>query len=377
MKPIIDISKWQAPSAINYDTLAGNISGAILRATYGRTKDAQLDTHYAELTARGVSLGCYVFITQYQTVSSQVDALQSAISGKVFKLGVWLDVEIEGGADKLTAAQVEAFASELDRRGIAWEGIYTSKHMWIQIFGGRNPFANKRLWVAHYSATATNPLLPFGWSKYWLWQYSSTGSLGGYAGSLDMNRFGGTASEWAKLINADTTPLPEPPPAVYMGAVHWQRDPRWKDHKLGTKSTIGAHGCLLCCNAVVACAAGHMTNPYELNKWMTEHEGYFDGNLWLWDKLTGLYPDMRFEGFTWYPNDETIKAKLRAGILPILLVDLDESTPLLGMHWVVPLGIDAENYLLIYDPWTNDIVRLRDRYKNQIIRFASYKISAR
>ena len=374
MKPIIDISKWQAPSAINYDTLAGNISGAILRANYGRAKDTQLDTHYAELTARGISLGCYVFITQYQTVSSQVDALQSAIAGKVFKLGLWLDVEIEGGADKLTATQVNAFVAELDRRGIAWEGIYTSKHMWSQIFGNSNPYSHKRLWVAHYT-TALTPLLPYGWNKHWLWQYSSTGRVGGYSGNLDMNRFGGSESEWAAWVGAE--PQPVPTAGMYMGAVYWQRDPRWANYKLGTKSTIGAHGCLLCCNAVVACAAGHMTNPYDLNKWMTEHEGYFDGNLWLWDKLTGLYPDMRFEGFTWYPNDETIKAKLRAGILPILLVDLDESTPLLDMHWVVPLGIDAENYLLIYDPWTNDIVRLRDRYKNQIIRFASYKISAR
>ena len=374
MKPIIDISKWQAPSAINYNTLAGNISGAILRATYGRTKDTQLDTHYAELSSRGVPLGCYVFITQYQSVSAQVDALQSAIAGKEFKLGVWLDVEIEGGAEKLTAAQVEAFASELDRRGIAWEGIYTSRYMWTQIFGNSNPFANKRLWVAHYT-TATKPLLPYGWTSHWLWQYSSTGRVGGYSGSLDVNRFGGTASEWAALVG--TEPQPVPTAGMYMGAVYWQRDPRWANYKLGTKSTIGAHGCLLCCNAVVACAAGHMTNPYDLNKWMTEHEGYFDGNLWLWDKLTELYPDMRFEGFTWYPTDETIRAKLRAGILPIILVDLNESTPLLDMHWVVPLGIDAENYVLIYDPWKNDIVRLRDRYKNPIIRFASYKNSAR
>lgn len=35
MKPIIDISFYQDPSAINYDLLASNVSGVILRACYG------------------------------------------------------------------------------------------------------------------------------------------------------------------------------------------------------------------------------------------------------------------------------------------------------------------------------------------------------
>ena len=38
MKPIIDISYWQNPRNINYDTLAKNVSGVIIRATYGSRK---------------------------------------------------------------------------------------------------------------------------------------------------------------------------------------------------------------------------------------------------------------------------------------------------------------------------------------------------
>ena len=41
MKPIIDVSGWQLPSEIDYDTLSQNISGVIVRVQSGsnKTKD--------------------------------------------------------------------------------------------------------------------------------------------------------------------------------------------------------------------------------------------------------------------------------------------------------------------------------------------------
>ncbi|MEN6413022.1 MAG: hypothetical protein ABFC84_09760 [Veillonellales bacterium] len=43
------------------------------------------------------------------------------------------------------------------------------------------------------------------------------------------------------------------------------------------------------------------------------------------------------------------------------------------MHWVIGVGLDDSEVVLIYDPWTNDIVRFRDRYKQGPARFGSYK----
>jgi len=42
MKPIIDISYWQQPALIDYDKLAGQVDGVILRAAYGVKADGQL-----------------------------------------------------------------------------------------------------------------------------------------------------------------------------------------------------------------------------------------------------------------------------------------------------------------------------------------------
>ncbi|MEN6480966.1 MAG: GH25 family lysozyme, partial [Anaerolineaceae bacterium] len=182
----------------------------------------------------------------------------------------------------------------------------------------------------------------------------------------------GNYSEWVKKVDAPQ-PVPPAPVSTYYGPVFWQRDPRWKDVTLGTKSTIGANGCLMDCSVIAACAAGHLTNPYELNAWLTTHEGYVSGNLFVWDKLTERYPDMIFEGFTWWPSDATIVAEIKAGILPIILVDLDETTPQQDMHFVIGIGVDNSEAVLIYDPWTNDIVRFRDRYNQGPARFGSYR----
>ena len=86
--------------------------------------------------------------------------------------------------------------------------------------------------------------------------------------------------------------LPLPPPMsgdyAYYGAVYSQRDARWASHPLGTRSTIGANGCLMTCASMVCNHFGHASNPLQLNNWLTDNEGYLDGNLFLWAAIERL-----------------------------------------------------------------------------------------
>ena len=96
-----------------------------------------------------------------------------------------------------------------------------------------------------------------------------------------------------------------------------------------------------------------------------------DGNLFLWDKLTELYPDMKFDGFVYNPTAQQIKAVILAGVLPIMHVDFDDSTPLIEMHWVLGIGVMG-NDVLIADPWTGTIGKLSEMYPKSVIRYGSY-----
>lgn len=442
MKPIIDISFWQAPLAIDYDKLADQVDGVILRAAYGTSKDIHFDQHHAELSARGVPLGAYHYLIGSQSMSRQAVAFATILDGKDLKLGTWMDVEDTRSGTRLYRNQVLEYAALVPD-----SGIYTSRSRWHEIMGGAY-LTDRKLWVAHYT-TASQPLMPVGFDSYWLWQYSSTGRLDGYAGNLDMNRFGGSEQEWlawiggevpadpdklfdAKVVTVppnrlrtrytpaglvrpeadwlqsqaivpvyethstgwwrvapeawsstqwlarvgEEPPAPPQPPMVgdyaYYGAVYSQRDIRWASHPLGTKSTIGANGCLMTCASMVANYFGHASNPLQLNNWLTDNGGYLDGNLFLWASIERLYPDMHFDGFVYNPTTAQIRTAISGGTLPMMYVDFDDTTPLIEMHWVLGIGL-TDNDIIIADPWTGTIGLLSEMYAKAVIRYGSYR----
>ena len=73
-KPVIDVSGWQRPEEINYDTLSQNISGAIVRVHSGAQSSKENDasfvngvdkafkTHITEFQKRNVPVGVYAFV---------------------------------------------------------------------------------------------------------------------------------------------------------------------------------------------------------------------------------------------------------------------------------------------------------------------------
>lgn len=221
MKPIVDISYWQNPRNIDYDKLAANISGVIIRACYGTRKDAYFETHYAEFTRRGMPVGVYGFITEYMEVGAQVDTFVQACEGKAFPLGYWGDVEAEASAELLTLPTIRKWLELADAKLGVHCGIYTSWWMWQQCANNSIDFGNRPLWVAHYGVN--NPRLPNGWTDWVFHQYSSTVIHPGYAYVLDTNRFNGDDAKWANYVasgwsNSTPAPVIEPEP-LWSGTV--------------------------------------------------------------------------------------------------------------------------------------------------------------
>ncbi len=203
-KKIIDISFWQDPDKINYDLLASQIDGVIIRAAYGTSKDTKFETHYTEFKKRNVPVGAYHYILGNVSIPSQANAFLSYTAGKTLDLGLWMDVEDTRAGTKLSRKQVLDYAALVPSAG-----VYTSYYKWQEIMGGVY-LNDRKLWVAHYKAN--KPTLPQGWADYWLWQYTSEGRLNGYNGNLDMNKAG---------TQSITPPDPEPsnPEVLYRAKV--------------------------------------------------------------------------------------------------------------------------------------------------------------
>ena len=340
MKPILDLSYYQKPEAIDYDLIASQIDGVILRAGYGTGapgkftgKDPAFERHYAEFHKRNVPIGAYCFITEYQPLAEQAKIFIDAVSGKTLELGYWADVEIENGAEKLTAKTVILWMN-LVEAVVGKCGIYTGYFGWRDIMGveaGR--YADRPLWLAAYVDDPTRYIPPAWNGKYHLWQYTSSGRLAGYAGNLDMSKRGSQMAD----IKLDIAPLS-------------QVDDRWRYEKLGTSnSTIGGYGCLITSVSMMLKYFGFDTDPSRLNKLLIANGGYHEGNLFVWNSLKVFYPPVTF-GYRYdYAALDKIDEQLAAGRPAIIQVDFVPSTSAIDEHWVLVVGKQGSDYI-INDP---------------------------
>lgn len=197
MKPIIDVSAWQRPSEIDYDTLSKNISGAIVRIQSGsHTKnentatdknglDKSFDTHIKEFQARNIPVAVYAYVTGNSIESMQEEAQSFYKAANKYKpTFYWLDVE-EYTMDDMYAG-VEAFRKELETLGAKNIGIYVGTYfmedhsinvdkfdaIWIPTYGDDS---------GYYNAAPNTDL------DYDLHQYTSRGYVNGFEHHLDLN----------------------------------------------------------------------------------------------------------------------------------------------------------------------------------------------
>ncbi|HFU3803944.1 TPA: glycoside hydrolase family 25 protein [Streptococcus suis] len=197
MKPIIDVSAWQRPSEIDYDTLSQNISGAIVRIQSGsHTKnentatdenglDKAYDTHIKEFQTRNIPVAVYAYVTGNSIDSMKEEARSFyEAANKYNPTFYWLDVE-EHTMDDMNAG-VEAFRKELETLGAKNIGIYVGTYfmedhsinvdkfdaVWIPTYGDDS---------GYYNAAPNTDL------DYDLHQYTSRGYVNGFEHHLDLN----------------------------------------------------------------------------------------------------------------------------------------------------------------------------------------------
>ena len=207
---IIDISHHQRPELIDYGKIASQVEGVILRVAYGTGAPGKFDgvdpsfsRHYREFHSRGVAVGAYHYITEYQDIDAQARLFIDSVAGKEFTLGYWCDVELESGADRLTAKTVNRWM-ELVEAKLGRVGIYTGRWCWRDIMGDQYARYNTRpLWMSAYTSSP-EPYIPHGWTGYDLWQYTSSGRLDGYSGNLDMNRRNKVSIKLVYPVNPST-----------------------------------------------------------------------------------------------------------------------------------------------------------------------------
>lgn len=187
---IIDLSEWQVPSSINYDTLAKNIDGVIVRVQYGSAhEDKHYKTHIREFQKRNIPVGVYAWIRGINKADMEKEATDFYNRAKGFKPTFWwLDIEEKSMNDMRAGS--EAYRAKLQSLGVPKDkiGAYIGNHLFKSFNIDISKFNG--LWIPSYGTNSGiyEGVNPNSTDKYDLHQYTDKGKLGGYGGALDLNR---------------------------------------------------------------------------------------------------------------------------------------------------------------------------------------------
>lgn len=188
---IIDISEWQLPSKIDYDKLAKQISGVIVRIQYGSAyEDKHYRTHIREFKKRGIPIAVYAWVRGVDHKDMEKEAELFWLRGKEFEPSFWwLDIEEFSMADMRSGC--EYYRRKLKKSGAKKVGAYIANHLYQRLNIDTKAFDG--IWLPTYGVNDGFYLGadPTASKNYDLHQYTSNGRLPGYNGALDLNRLNG------------------------------------------------------------------------------------------------------------------------------------------------------------------------------------------
>ena len=198
LNPIIDVSGWQLPNEIDYDTLSRNISGAIVRvyggsqiskdsnAAYTTGIDKSFKTHIKEFQKRNVPVAVYSYALGKSVKEMKNEARTFYENASPYKpTFYWIDVEEATMSDMNKG--VQAFLSELKRLGAEKVGIYIGTYFMTEQEISVDGF--DAVWIPTYgSDSGYYDAAPQTDLDYDLHQYTSQGHLGGFDSALDLNQ---------------------------------------------------------------------------------------------------------------------------------------------------------------------------------------------
>lgn len=218
LNPIIDVSGWQLPNEIDYDTLSQNISGAIVRvyggsqiskdsnAAYTTGIDKSFKTHIKELQKRNVPVAVYSYALGTTVKEMKEEAKTFYENASPYSpTFYWIDVEEATMSDMNKG--VQAFLKELKKLGAENVGIYIGTYFMDEQEISVDGF--DAVWIPAYgSDTGYYDAAPQTDLDYDLHQYTSQGYINGFSSPLDLNQIAvtkDTKTTYEKLFGTTST----------------------------------------------------------------------------------------------------------------------------------------------------------------------------
>lgn len=212
----IDVSQYQGD--IDWESVAAaGIKFAIIKVAgrgYGSSGTLYTDSYYktnlTEAKKYGIKVGAYFFsqaITEDEAVE-EAEMFSELLSGISLDLPAYMDYEWERGAVNgvyyrtnngasadVRTGIVDAFCETMVENGYA-AGLYTGGYILSTNLNSSELAEKYRIWVASYSSS-----IKYYTGVYDMWQYSSTGTVDGISGNVDMDYWYNCTDAWPSTEN--------------------------------------------------------------------------------------------------------------------------------------------------------------------------------
>jgi lysozyme len=204
----VDVSHWEGP--INWQAASPAIGFTYFKCTDGiRFVDAEFDNNRRGCAEAGVPHAPYHYFQPCLDPTVQVEHFIST-AGKGYHRYI-VDVE-ETERDRRITHRLHTFLERVEQLSGVRPAIYTSAGYWNDTMLPTPGWAGEyELIVAHYTAAHT-PVLPMGWSKYVIWQFSDYWNFPGCDQTADGNWFNGSLEQCRAWFGNFHSVEPPPPP---------------------------------------------------------------------------------------------------------------------------------------------------------------------
>lgn len=182
----IDVSKWQGNIDWNRVKASG-VDFAILRAGYGSVasqKDPTFEDNYQNAKAAGIPVGAYHYSYAKDIAGAKREAqtFLEWIKGKQLEYPVVFDIEESAtyNLGRNTVSEIiKTFCSIVEAAGY-YVSVYTNKN-WLDHVVSDEVKSKYDTWLAQWTST------PSYVGPYGMWQYTSSGTVDGISGRVDMD----------------------------------------------------------------------------------------------------------------------------------------------------------------------------------------------
>lgn len=178
---VIDVSDWQGQ--IDWAKVkADGVVGAIIRYADGTTLDKRFQENMLNAKKAGLHIGSYIFSRAKTKAEAEKEAerIFEAVRGYEIDMPLYIDLEVSS-LSKYANTVAQAFINKIKALG-GKPGVYANLNWWNNYLTKtvELPFA---MWLAQYNDT-----MDYKPSSYvGMWQYSSSGSVNGISGKVDMD----------------------------------------------------------------------------------------------------------------------------------------------------------------------------------------------